>query len=61
MKLLREKQLEEYLNKKEKQTDLDIQKNEEIIKNLSEQIIKLGGKPNLDNDNQKILIKDLTK
>ena len=58
---LREKQLEEFLTKKEKLSDLSIQKNEEIIKNLSEEIIKLGGKPNLDNENQKDLIKDLNK
>ena len=58
---LREKQLHEFLNKKEKLLDLSSQKNEDIIKNLSEEIIKLGGKPNLKNDNQKILIKDLTK
>ena len=48
---LRDKQLEEFLTKKEKLSDLSMQKNEEIIKNLSEQIIKLGGKPNLDNKN----------
>ena len=58
---LRDKQLEEYLTQKEKLSDLSIQKDEEIIKKLSEQIIKLGGKPNLDNDNQKNLIKDLNK
>jgi len=58
---LRDKQLEEYLTKKEKLSDLSLQKNEEIIKNISEQIIKLGGKPNLDNKNQKNLIKDLNK
>ncbi len=58
---LREKQLDEFLNKKEKLSDLSIQKNEEIIKNLSEKIIRLGGKPNLDNENQKDLIKDLNK
>jgi len=58
---LRDKQLEEFLNKKEKLSDLSIQKNEEIIKNLSDKIIKLGGKVNLENENQKILIKDLTK
>jgi len=58
---LRDKQLQDYLNKKEKQTDLDIKKNEEIINELSKQIIKLGGKPNLNNDNQQTLIKDLTK
>ncbi len=58
---LRDKQLEEYLTKKEKLSDLSSQKNEEIIKNISEQIIKLGGKPNLENENQKDLIKDLNK
>ena len=58
---LRDKQLEEYLNKKEKLSDLSSQKNEEIIKNISEQIIKLGGKPSLENENQKDLIKDLNK
>ena len=40
---------------------MSTQKNEEIIKNLSEQIIKLGEKPNLDNKNHKELIKDLNK
>ena len=58
---LRDKQLQEFLNKKEKLSDLSSQKNEEIIKNLSEKIIKLGVKPNLKNDNQQSLIKDLTK
>jgi len=58
---LRDKQLKEFLNKKEKLSDLSSQKNEEIIKNLSEKIIKLGVKPNLKNDNQQSLIKDLTK
>jgi len=58
---LREKQLEEFLNKKEKLSNLSSQKNEEIIKDLSEKIIKLGGKPNLENDNQQGLVKDLTK
>ena len=58
---LRDKQLEEYLTKKEKLSDLSSQKNEEIIKNISEQIVKLGGKPSLENENQKDLIKDLNK
>tara|TARA_B100000315_G_scaffold217950_1_gene218905 strand:- start:502 stop:1368 length:867 start_codon:yes stop_codon:yes gene_type:complete len=58
---LRDKQLQEFLNKKEKLSDLSSQKNEEIIKGLSEKIIKLGGKLNLENDNQQSLIKDLTK
>ena len=58
---LRDKQLEEFLNKKEKLSDLSLQKNEAIIKNISEQIIKLGGKPNLENHNQQDLIKELNK
>ncbi len=58
---LREKQLQEFLSKKEKLSDLSTQKNEQIIKSLSEKIIKLGGKPNLKNENQQNLIKDLTK
>ena len=58
---LREKQLQEFLSKKEKLSDLSTQKNEQIIKSLSEKIIKLGGKPNLKNENQQGLIKDLTK
>ena len=32
-----------------------------LIKDLSQQIIKLGGKPNLDQSDQKILIKNLSK
>jgi alanyl-tRNA synthetase len=58
---LRDKQLQEFLNKKEKLFDISNQKNVEIIKKLSEKITKLGGKPNLKNDNQQGLIKDLTK
>ena len=58
---LRDKQLEEHLTKKEKLSDLSSQKNEETIKDISKEIIKLGGKPNLDNKNQKNLIKDLNK
>ena len=58
---LRDKQLQKFLNEKEKLSDLSSQKNEEIIKDLSDKIIKIGGKPNLENDNQQSLIKDLTK
>ena len=58
---LRDKQLQEYLNNKEKLSDLSSQKKKETIKELSEKIIKLGGKPNLENENQQGLIKDLTK
>ena len=58
---LRDKQLEDYLNNKEKLSNISSEKNDQIIKNLSEQIIELGGKPSLDESDQKILIKNLTK
>ena len=58
---LRDKQLEDYLINKEKLSSISLEKNDEIIKNLSEKIIKLGGKPSLDGNDQKILIKNLTK
>ncbi len=58
---LRENQLNSFLQNKEKLTDLSAQKDEEMINNLSKQIIKLDGKPNLDNEDNKILIKELSK
>tara|TARA_E500000331_G_scaffold230616_1_gene220801 strand:- start:36 stop:812 length:777 start_codon:yes stop_codon:yes gene_type:complete len=58
---LRDKQLEEFLKNKEKLSNLSSEKNEETIKDLSHQITKLGGKPNLDQTDQKTLIKNLTK
>ena len=58
---LRDKQLENYLNDKEKLSNISSEKNEEVIKDLSQQITKLGSKPNLDSTDQKILIKNLTK
>ncbi len=58
---LRDKQLEEYLKNKEKLSNLSAEKDEETIKELSEQIIKLGGKPSLEETDQKTLIKNLTK
>jgi alanyl-tRNA synthetase len=58
---LRDKQLEEYLENKEKQLNLSSEKNDEIIKDLSDQITNLGGKPSLDESDQKVLIKNLTK
>ena len=61
LEALRDKQLEEFLNKKEKLLNISVHKNKEVIKDLSEKIIKLGGKPNLDNKNQQVLIKDLSK
>jgi len=56
---LRDKQLNHYLQNKEKLSDLSDQKNEETIKDLSNKIIKLGEKPNLNNNGQALLIKDL--
>ena len=53
--------MEEFLNKKEKLSDISSQKNEKIIKDLSAKIINLGGKPKLNNNNQQLIIKDLTK
>ena len=58
---LRDKQLEDFLTKKEKLTDISLKKDEEIIKNISAQIIKYGEKPNLKIQNQKELIKSLNK
>ena len=39
----------------------DFRKDEELINELSKQIINLGGKPNLENEDNKSLIKDLSK
>ena len=58
---LRENQLNEFLKNKEKLSDLSAQKDEEMINDLSKQIVKLGGKPNLENNDIKSLIKDLSK
>ncbi len=58
---LRDKQLENYLKNKEKLSALSSEKDDETIKDLSQQITKLGGKPSLDQSDQKNLIKNLTK
>ena len=58
---LRDKQLENYLKNQEKLSNESLEKDEKIIKDLSDQIIKLGGKPNIDQDDQKTLIKNLNK
>ena len=58
---LRDEQLEIYLKNKEKLSNISTEKNEEVIKDLSQQIINLGNKPNLEEIDQKTLIKDLTK
>tara|TARA_B100000674_G_scaffold491784_1_gene510473 strand:+ start:59 stop:1729 length:1671 start_codon:yes stop_codon:yes gene_type:complete len=58
---LRDKQLEKFLKNKEKQTDISEQKNDQIINELSKEIISLGGKPIKNLDDKKQLIKDLSK
>ena len=58
---LRDKQLDEFLKNKEKQSNLSEQKDEKTIKVLSEEIKKLGGKPNINKENKKDLIKELNK
>ena len=58
---LRDKQLEDYLNNKEKLFNISSEKNDELIKELSKQIIKLDSKPILEEMDQKTLIKNLTK
>ena len=58
---LRDKQLEDYLKNKEKLSNISSEKNDEIIKDLTKQIVDFGGKPNLEQSDQKILIKNLTK
>jgi len=58
---LRESQLESFLKDKEKLSNLSNQKNEAIVKELALKIVELGGKPNLQNNNQISLIKDLNR
>ena len=58
---LRDKQLDDFLKNKEKLSNLSSEKNDELIKDLSKQIIDLGGKPSLDQLDQKLSIKNLTK
>ncbi len=58
---LRDKQLDEFLKNKEKQSSLSEQKDDETIKILSEEIKKLGGMLNLNKENKKDLIKELNK
>ena len=58
---LRDKQLEEFLTNKEKQIGISEQKNDQIIDEISKEIISLGGKPIKNEDDKKQLIKDLSK
>ncbi|MDA7832136.1 alanine--tRNA ligase [Candidatus Pelagibacter sp.] len=58
---LRDTQLVDFLNERENLSNLSDQKNEAVIKELEKKIIKLGGKPNLQNSDKAALIKDLNK
>jgi len=58
---LRDAQLEDFLNNKENLSSLSNLKNEAAVKELTSKIIELGGKPNLKNNDQVSLIKDLKK
>ena len=58
---LRDKQLENYLQNKNKLSDLSTQKNEEMINDLADKIIKLGAKPIIDNKDKTLTIKNLSK
>ncbi len=58
---LRDRQLEDFLKDKEKQSNLSAQKDEKTIEMLTKAITSFGGKPNLENKNPKDLIKDLTR
>ena len=49
------------MKNKEKLSALSSEKDNETIKDLSDQITKLGGKPSIDNSDQKNSIKNLTK
>ena len=58
---LRDVQLEDHLKNKEKLSNISSEKKDETIKDLTQKIIDLGGKPNIDLPDQKTLIKNLTK
>ena len=58
---LRDIQLEDFLKNKENQFNLSNQKNKTVLKELTSKIIELGGKPNLKNKDQAVLIKELNK
>jgi alanyl-tRNA synthetase len=58
---LRDKQLEDYLQNKKKLSNISLEKNDEIIKDLNQEITQLGGKPSIEETDQKTLIKNLTR
>ncbi len=58
---LRDKQLEDYFKNKEKISNLSAKQDDETIKNLSDEIKKIGGKPLTPIGDKKTIIKDLSK
>jgi alanyl-tRNA synthetase len=58
---LRDAQLVNFLKEKENLSNLSDQKNEAVIKELKTKITKLGGEPNLQNNDQITLMKDLKR
>ncbi|MDB9746583.1 alanine--tRNA ligase [Candidatus Pelagibacter sp.] len=58
---LRDKQLEDYLQNKKKLSNISLKKSDEIIIGLSQQITQLGGKPSIEETDQKSLIKNLSR
>ena len=58
---LRDVQLDNYLNEKENKINLSTQIDKSNINNLIDKIKKLGGKPNINSEDNKIVIKELTK
>ena len=58
---LRGNQLKEYLENKKELSDLSIKKDKEVVKELTNKIVKIGGNPNLQNKDLTSLIKDLNK
>ncbi len=58
---LRDEQLADYFKEKAKQKGLINQKEDQMIKSLSDQIRNLGGKPQIDISDKQILLKDLSK
>ena len=58
---LRDTQLEDFLKDKESISNLSNQRNEATLKELMLKITELGGKPNIKNKDQAVLIKELNK
>ena len=58
---LRDKQLEDHLQNKEKLSNISVEKRDEVIKDLNQQIIQLGEKPSMEEIDQNTLTKNLTR